>query len=91
MHSFRDELLTNNDPLLGKISVAEILSNVAILSILENPQFCKVKVVVAIVIVINSVIGGFSWVHLIWLANVIVWLQATVWLNSQLSDYNHTQ
>ena len=26
----------------------------------------------------NSVIGGFSWVHLIWLANVIVWLQATV-------------
>ena len=60
MHSFRDELLTNNDPLLGKISVAEILSNVAILSILENPQFCKVKVVVAIVIVINSVIGGFS-------------------------------
>ena len=72
MHSFRDELLTNNDPLLGKISVAEILSNVAILSILENPQFCKVKVVVAIVIVINSVIGGFSWVHLIWLANVTV-------------------
>ena len=60
MHSFRDELLTNNYPLLRKISVAEILSNVAILSILENPQFCKVKVVVAIVIVINSVIGGFS-------------------------------
>ena len=53
MHSFRDELLTNNYPLLGKISVAEILSNVAILSILENPQFCKVKVVVAIVIVIK--------------------------------------
>ena len=72
MHSFRDELLTNNYPLLGKISVAEILSNVAILSILENPQFCKVKVVVAIVIVINSVIGRFSWVHLIWLANVTV-------------------
>ena len=72
MHPFRDELLTNNYPLLGKISVAEILSNVAILSILENPQFCKVKVVVAIVIVINSVIGGFSWVHLIWLANVTV-------------------
>ena len=33
---------------------------VALLSILENPQFRKVKVVVAIVIVINSVICGFS-------------------------------
>ena len=42
------------------MSVAEILSNVTILSILENPQFCKVKVVVAVVIVINSVIGRFS-------------------------------
>ena len=29
-----------NYPLLVKISVAEILSNVTILSILENPQFC---------------------------------------------------
>ena len=61
-YNFRESksILSVNYPLLVKISVAETLSNVTILSILENPQFCKVKVVVAIVIVINSVIGGFS-------------------------------
>ena len=32
-------------------------------------------VVVAMVIVINYVIGGFSWVHLIWLADVHVTFQ----------------
>ena len=37
--------------------------------------------VVALDMVINSVIGGFSWVHLIWLANITVWLEPTVQLN----------
>ena len=37
------------------------------------------------VIVITCVIGGFSWVHLIWLANVTVPLQVSDY--SQLSDY----
>ena len=37
------------------------------------------------VIVITCVIGGFSWVHLIWLANVTVRLQVSDY--SQLSDY----
>ena len=41
------------------------------------------------VIVINSVIGGSSWVHLIWLADVTVLLQVSDY--SQLSDYNPTQ
>ena len=41
-------------------------------------------VVVAIVIVINSVIGEFSWVHLIWLTDVTPDY-------SQLSDYNPIQ
>ena len=42
-------------------------------------------VVVAIVIVINSVIGGFSWVDLVWLAALTVRLQVSDY--SQLSDY----
>ena len=37
------------------------------------------------VIVINSVIGGFSWVYLEWLAALTVWLQVSDY--SQLSDY----
>ena len=37
------------------------------------------------VIVINSVIGGFSWVDLVWLAASTVWLQVSN--NSQLSNY----
>ena len=41
-------------------------------------HFGKSPVVVAMVTVINSVIGGFSWVHLIWLANVAGRLQPTV-------------
>ena len=40
-------------------SLAETLSNVTNSSILENPQFGRVSVVVMI-IVITSVIGGFS-------------------------------
>ena len=41
---------------LGKISLAETLSSVTNLSILENPQFGRVSVVVTTVIVITSVI-----------------------------------
>ena len=37
------------------------------------------------VIVINSVIGGFSWVYLIWLADVTAQLEVCDY--SQLSDY----
>ena len=37
------------------------------------------------VIVINSVIGGFSWVDLVWLAASTVWLQVSDY--SQLCDY----
>ena len=37
------------------------------------------------VIVITPVIGGFSWVHLIWLANLSVCMQVSNY--SQLSDY----
>ena len=48
-------------PKLGKISMAEALSNVTNSSILENPQFGGVSVVVAMVIVITSVIGEFIW------------------------------
>ena len=43
--------------------------------------------VVAIVIVINSVIGGYSLVDLVWLATSTVWLQDY----SQLSDYSSTE
>ena len=37
------------------------------------------------VIVINSVIGGFCWVDLVWLAASIVWLQVSNY--RQLSNY----
>ena len=46
---------------LGKISLPETLSSVTNSSILENPQFGGVSLVVAMVIVITSVIGGFIW------------------------------
>ena len=46
---------------LGKISLAETLSSVTNSSILENSQFGRVSVVVAMVIVITSVIGEFIW------------------------------
>ena len=41
--------------------------------------------VVAMIIVINYVIGGLSRVHLIWLADVTVWFQVSNY--SQLSDF----
>ena len=37
------------------------------------------------VIVINSMIGGFSWVDFVWLAASTVWLQVSN--KSQLSNY----
>ena len=53
------EHLNTESPKLGKISLAETLSRVTNSSILENPQFGRVSVVVAMVIVITSVIGEF--------------------------------
>ena len=53
------EQLNAECPKLGKISLAETLSRVSNPSILENPQFGRVSVVVAMVIVITSVIGEF--------------------------------
>ena len=41
------------------------------------------------VVVFNSVIGGFSWVDLVWLATSIVPLQVSDY--SQLSDYSSTE
>ena len=55
------EHLNTKCPKLGKISLPETLSSVTNSSILENPQFGGVSVVVAMVIVITSVIGGFIW------------------------------
>ena len=46
---------------LGKISLPERLSSVTNSSILENSQFGGAGLVVAMVIVITSVIGGFIW------------------------------
>ena len=46
---------------LGKISLPEKLSSVTNSSILENPQFGGVGLVVAMVIIIISVIEGFIW------------------------------
>ena len=43
------------------------------------------EIVVAIVVVINSVIGGFSWEDLVWLAAPTVRLQVSDY--SQLCDY----
>ena len=62
MHSLLvKEYLNTKCPKLGKISLAETLSRVTNSSILENPQFGRVSVVVAVVIVITSVIGEFIW------------------------------
>ena len=55
------EHLNTKCPKLGKISLAETLSRVTNSSILENSQFGRVSVVVAMVTVITSVIGGFIW------------------------------
>ena len=55
------EHLNTKCPKLGKMSLPETLSSVTNSSILENPQFGGVGVVVAMVIVITSVIGGFIW------------------------------
>ena len=55
------EHLNTKCPKLGKMSLPETLSSVTNSSILENPQFGGVSVVVAVVIVITSVIGGFIW------------------------------
>ena len=64
MHCFVvKEHLNTKCPKLGKISLAEILSDVTNSSILENPQFGGVSVVAAMVIVITSVIGGFIWLN----------------------------
>ena len=48
-------------------------------------NFFSGEVVVAMVIVINFVIGGFCWVNLIWLTASTVQLQVPD--NNQLSDY----
>ena len=62
------------------------------MSLIKNSSILKIAwffielVVVAMVIVINSVIGGFSWVDLVWLAASAVQLQVSDY--SQLSDYN---
>ena len=57
------EHLNTKCPKLEKISLPETLSSVTNSSILENPQFGGVSVVVAMVIVITSVIGGFIWLR----------------------------
>ena len=44
----------------GQISLVETISKKKNFSILEIPQFFLVIVVVAMVVVINSVIGGFG-------------------------------
>ena len=63
MHSLlvKEHLNTKCPEKLGKISLAETLSSVTNSSILENSQFGRVSVVVAMVIVITSVIGEFIW------------------------------
>ena len=62
MHCFLvKEHLNTKCPKLGKISLPEKLSSVTNSSILENPQCGGISVVVVMVIVITSVIGGFIW------------------------------
>jgi len=62
MHSLLvKEHLNTKCPKLGKISLAETLSRVTNSSMLENLQFGRVSVVVAMVIVITSVIVEFIW------------------------------
>ena len=61
-----------------------------VLQIRPDPFWKKLRlvgqVVIAMVIVITSVIGGFIWVHLIWLADVTVRLQVsgTITANCQI-------
>ena len=55
------EHLNTKCPKLGKILLVETVPSVTNSSILENPQFGGVSVVVDMVIVITSVIGGFIW------------------------------
>ena len=55
------EHLNTKCPKREKISLAETLSSVTNSSVLENPQFGGVSVVVAMAIVITSVIGEFIW------------------------------
>ena len=57
--------------------------------ILEIALFFFGLVVVAVVVVISSVIGGFSWVDLVWLATSTVQLEVSDY--SQLSNYNCTE
>ena len=63
MHSLlvKEHLNTKCPEKLGIISLAETLSSVTNSSILENSQFGRVSVVVAMVTVITSVIGEFNW------------------------------
>lgn len=67
---------------LGQTSLVKCLIKSKSFSILEIPQMW---VVVAIVIVINSVFGGFRWVNLVWLVASTVELQ--VFDYGQMSDY----
>ena len=71
------------------MSPVETMSLVKYFSILEIALFFFGLVVVAMVIVINSVIGGFSRVDLVWLAASTFRLQVSDY--SQLSDYNCTE
>ena len=60
--------------------------------LLNSGNFLE-QVVIAMVLVVNSVIGGFSWVDLVWLAVLTVRLQVfdyNNWLIT-LSDYNCTE
>ena len=56
--------------------------------LLDSGNFLE-QVVIAMVLVVNSVIGGFSWVDLVWLAVLTVRIQVfdyNNWLIT-LSDY----
>ena len=72
---------------IWKISLAETLSRVTNSSILENPQFGRVSVVVAMVIVITSVIGEF--ICLMQLSDCRCPITANCPIT--LSDYNPTE
>ena len=77
---------------LGKVSLQETLSSVTNSSILENAQVSRVTGYCYGYCDNFSVIGVFSWVHLIWLANVTVRLQVSDTITTNcpitLSDYN---
>ena len=51
----------------------------------NSPFFLLGLVVVAIVIVMDSLIDEFNWVDLVWLATSTVWLQVSAC--GQLCDY----